>query len=277
MAALCRLIGSSRMGICRLLKNSGYHHHHSTVHQFPDGFSYWPNYFTNKEQRTLLSASLYKLDSSETRQSRVKRKEYWKSRSNDDQTELDPPATLFAPDDMYEFQEVRTTSGFPKGHFDGVIHHYREMHLSSWPIDKFCDLKSVLDRLYSLCPTQDVQTHILHLASHGEILPHVDNTSASGRWILGVSLGHERVLKMREESQDGHEFSLTLPSGSVYLQRDDIRYSYLHSISKNTQESGVVGQRLSIMIRVSPSPMSWLNPQGFLTLMTVPGSMTCNP
>jgi len=93
------------------------------------------------------------------------------------------------------------------------------MHLSSWPVEEFEGLKAILDRLYSLCPTQLVQTHLLHLASYGDILPHIDNISASGSWILGVSLGDERVLRMKEVKGNDAEFCLKLPSGSIYLQR----------------------------------------------------------
>jgi len=93
------------------------------------------------------------------------------------------------------------------------------MHLSSWPVKHFQGLTSVLDKLYALCPTDDVLTHLLHLSSRGDILPHVDNLSASGSWILGVSLGDERILRMKGTDNEGKEFSLALPSGSVYLQR----------------------------------------------------------
>ena len=57
---------------------------------------------------------------------------------------------------------------------------------------------------------------MLHLASYGDIYPHTDNIDASGSWILGVSLGDERLLKMEKE---GDSVSVELPSGSVYLQR----------------------------------------------------------
>ena len=86
-------------------------------------------------------------------------------------------------------------------------------------MEHFRGLTSVLDKLYALCPTDDVLTHLLHLSSRGEILPHVDNLSASGSWILGVSLGDERILRMKGTDNEGKEFSLALPSGSVYLQR----------------------------------------------------------
>jgi alkylated DNA repair protein alkB homolog 7 len=128
-----------------------------------------------------------------------------------------------------------------QGHFDGVIHHYREMHVSAWP-EGLDGLSDVLGRLLQLCPTREVQTHVLHLASYGDILPHVgkeltghasqpvltilptDNLEASGSFIMGVSLGDERILRMQptqDESQPSipAPFDLLLPSGSVYLQR----------------------------------------------------------
>jgi len=106
-----------------------------------------------------------------------------------------------------------------QGHYDGVIHHFREIHLSSWPLDDFKGLKAAVERLHSLCPTKDIQTHLLHLASYGDILPHVDNISASGTWIIGVSLGDERILKMTEVEGEKRDLYVALPSGSVYLQR----------------------------------------------------------
>jgi len=90
------------------------------------------------------------------------------------------------------------------------------MHLTSWPVDTFNGLEAILSRLFSLCPSRATQTHLLHLASYGDIYPHTDNIDASGSWILGVSLGDERLLKMEK---NGESFSVELPSGSVYLQR----------------------------------------------------------
>lgn len=106
-----------------------------------------------------------------------------------------------------------------QGHYDGVIRHYREMHLSSWPEDQDPGLSLVLARLRGLYPTSDIQTHLLHLSSTGEILGHVDNIEASGTWILGVSLGASRVLRMESVSYPEDSFEVLLQSGSVYLQR----------------------------------------------------------
>ena len=95
------------------------------------------------------------------------------------------------------------------------------MHLSSWPVEEFKGLKPILDRLYFLCPTPEVQTHLLHLASHGYIRPHVDNIESSGSWILGVSLGAERILQLQkaDNKSEDEQYRIALPSGSIYLQR----------------------------------------------------------
>lgn len=49
--------------------------------------------------------------------------------------------------------------------------------------------------------------------------PHVDNVDASGTWILGVSLGNMRTLRLENVNDPTDTYELSLPSGSVYLQR----------------------------------------------------------
>ncbi|TFK42720.1 hypothetical protein BDQ12DRAFT_676696 [Crucibulum laeve] len=198
---------------------------------YPQGFSLFKEFLSLKEQQVLLTSSLRKLDDTESRRARRRRKLH-SAKTTANLTSLEG---IFLPDEFYEFQE---------GHYDGVIHHYREIHLSSWPEDEIEGLSPILERIYALCPTKDVQTHLLHLASYGRILPHIDNVSASGSWIMGISLGDERALRM--ESVDS-SFDVMLPSGSLYLQRDEVRYKFKHSIVADTSRHRT--QRLSIMIR----------------------------
>lgn len=108
-----------------------------------------------------------------------------------------------------------------QGHYDNVIRDYREMHLTSWCESETPGIARILDRLHAMCPSQNIQTHILHLASTGEILPHVDNVSASGTWILGISLGAPRVLQMETTNAvvPHSKSDILLTSGSLYLQR----------------------------------------------------------
>ncbi|KAH8090958.1 hypothetical protein HD553DRAFT_21475 [Filobasidium floriforme] len=105
-------------------------------------------------------------------------------------------------------------------------------------------------------------THALHLSPTGRIDPHVDNVDASGSVIIGVSLGAERVLRLERngaesEGRDGWE--VLLKSGSVYIQKDTVRYNYAHSILPYSSDRSVdaegerlrPGHRISLMIRVS--------------------------
>ncbi|KAI0724049.1 hypothetical protein C8T65DRAFT_628320 [Cerioporus squamosus] len=201
--------------------------------QYPEDFKFYPSFFTFQEQCILLRAALKKLDSMESGKSRRRRREYL--RSNPPKVTTDSVQDLFLPDEYYDFQE---------GHFDGVIKRYREMHVTSWPED-VPEVLPLLDRLKDIHPSQDTQTHVLHLASDGEILPHVDNVEASGKWILGVSLGDERTLRL-DNASSGKRYEISLPSGSVYLQKDAVRYEYQHSILGKPDAGR---QRLSIMIR----------------------------
>jgi alkylated DNA repair protein alkB family protein 7 len=115
-----------------------------------------------------------------------------------------------------------------KGHYDSVIHDYRETLLSSLPPSPAPTLTTLLTSLYSLLtsltvdpeslPPPESSTHLLHLSPKGAILPHVDNLEASGSVILGLSLGAERTMRLKKKDGEGG-WELRLPSGSVYLQR----------------------------------------------------------
>ncbi|KAI6150914.1 hypothetical protein BKA82DRAFT_4121461 [Pisolithus tinctorius] len=201
---------------------------------FPPGFTLFPSFLDTHEQRILLTAALDQLDSLESKRVRRFQKQY---RILHGPSEAD----AFLPERLYTFQ---------KGHYDNVIRDYREMHLSSWGESQTLDLSRVLNRLHTLYPSENTQTHILHLASEGEILPHIDNIFSSGRWILAVSLGAARVLRMEENTLTPKKFDVLLTSGSVYLQRDDVRYHWKHSLTRPHGSMNTVdGQRVSIVVR----------------------------
>lgn len=170
-----------------------------------------------------------------------------------------------------------------------MIHDYRERLVEAGPADLEQyrpGVSRLFDKLRPLYPSQDIQMHLLHLATTGEIHPHVDNLEASGSWILGVSLGSPRFLRL--ESEGCEPFEVLLPSGSVYVQRcvcthalacscslssthrDDVRFNYKHSILKpeTTDNSASNHQRLSIMIRVSP--FARLPPPVFISVIGSP-------
>lgn len=93
------------------------------------------------------------------------------------------------------------------------------MHVNSWPSEDSAAVNPLLGRLKRLIPDVKTQTHILHLSTEGQIFPHVDNIDSSGRWILGVSLGSSRILRLEKSDDERKRFDVLLPSGSVYIQR----------------------------------------------------------
>lgn len=212
-----------------------------------EAFRIYPHFLSADEQRILLSSSLAKLGGKRRRRNRTSESQP----TSREQTLGD----VFGTDSDYSFEE---------GHFDGVIHDYREMTVSSWPESSPPELTPILLRLYNLIDPQNtppnpgltippnIQTHILHLASTGVILPHVDNVEASGRVIAGVSLGDSRVLRLSRQGENDAIFDVLLESGSVYVQRDDVRYEWKHEIPNTAEFQGRVvggGQRLSVMLR----------------------------
>ncbi|EGN99551.1 hypothetical protein SERLA73DRAFT_121705 [Serpula lacrymans var. lacrymans S7.3] len=214
----------------------------------PRGFEMLPDFFNLAEQRILLAAALQKLNSSESRHVRKRQKAFEKQRKP--LGEASSIQDMFLPDDHYTFEQ---------GHYDNVIHGYREMHVSSWPVEENLGLSLIFDRLQEIYPSQDTQTHLLHLSSTGKILPHVDNVEASGSWILGISLGAERIMHMESTEDPQDTFDTLLPSGSVYIQRDAVRFGYKHSILFKGEFRGLNvggGQRLSMMVRDRKPPIA---------------------
>ncbi|WWD18177.1 hypothetical protein CI109_102626 [Kwoniella shandongensis] len=236
----------------------------------PSDFLLWPDFFTPQECRVLLEMALWKLDRVDVARKRTRRGRGSKSGVVTGSKETAGSST----NDMEALQDQFVGGyGFEEGHYDSVIHQYRETLLSSLPPSPTSSpsLSSILTRLYSLLPDlpppnpdslppQGTSTHLLHLAPEGEILGHVDNLQASGSVICGVSLGAERTLRLVRAKGEGEGWDVKLTSGSVYLQRDSIRYGYEHSILHNNHEGSVwdgerlkSGHRISIMIRDAPS------------------------
>ena len=219
-AYLCRHVSRAHWG--RALGTLG------SNHRLGDDFALHLNVFNEEEQKILLEASLSKLDGAEDRHHRKRRKIFEATRA-EKLSEHPGVNSLFLPDQYYDFQKV-TCSNFhcvvavvltpyDQGHYDGVIKHYREMHVSAWPEDQ-PRLFELLNRLRQFHSEEPIQYHVLHLASDGEIHPHVDHLEAFGSWIVGVSLGSDRILRLEKEISDRKlVHDVILPSGSVYIQK----------------------------------------------------------
>ncbi|KAG8933313.1 hypothetical protein FRC01_009963 [Tulasnella sp. 417] len=212
----------------------------------PVDFQLYTNVLSIEEQNALLRCALKRLDEIRGVSRTIKQR---RRGALGGATATSEPANdaqnQFLPDDCYEFDE---------GHYDGVIHQYRESHVSTWPESA----RTLLAKVGALMPGSpslpSVQTHALHLASNGEILSHVDNVEASGKTILGISLGAARVLRLQpKESGSSDEcIDILLESGSVYVQTGFVRYNFAHSVPLEWQfhdRALKPGQRMSIMIR----------------------------
>ncbi|KDQ16203.1 hypothetical protein BOTBODRAFT_157001 [Botryobasidium botryosum FD-172 SS1] len=240
----CDLTTSPRVDLARLSADA------RTIPALHRDFQLFPVFLNSKEQHVLLSCALKKLDEvmGVPRDAR-KRRRQWAQDNEHAHTAGNDINSLFPPEDTCTFEE---------GHYDGVIRHFRETQITQWPASSPPLLTAVLARAHStllphVLPDQ-IQTHLLHLAAAGEILPHVDNIQASGGIIVGISLGAERVVRFSrvDDENKGEWFDVLLPSGSAYVQRDTVRYKYEHSVSKGGVFRGREvkgGQRLSIMMR----------------------------
>ncbi|KIM32343.1 hypothetical protein M408DRAFT_326942 [Serendipita vermifera MAFF 305830] len=207
----------------------------------PAGFTYISPFLNRHEQVVLTKAALNHLDGLGTHSARRKLKRALSGGINHDELGFLPE------DSCYQFEE---------GHFDGVIRKFREARITDSQWSSFGDsqLDNIIGRLRSLFPTDaTLQFQVLHLASEGEILPHVDNVDASGSVIMGVSLGSGRVLRL--EDDHGRRWDQLLEPGSCYIQSGTVRYEYKHSILKAgplDATSHASRQRLSVMIRDMP-------------------------
>ena len=190
-------------------------------------FAFIPGFLDAHEQRVLLRACLEKLDATESREHRKRRRLHLTA--NPGAVTDNTVDSMFFPDEFYDFQEASPVSlvlvtlvltSPPQGHVDGVIRFYREMHVSNWPSSP--ELERILCRIQDASPDgrhSRIQSHILHLSSAGFIDPHVDNVQSSGSWILGVSLGAARDMLLQSLANPQQRLQLELPSGSLYVQR----------------------------------------------------------
>ena len=130
------------------------------------------------------------------------------------------------------------------GHFDKVITQYRELQK---PARFFSEgNKRVLERVKDNFFPADARllpVHILDLAADGEIGLHVDHVEYSGRFIIGLSLLSDAVMRFRHESSGVHA-DIVLPRRSVYVMTDATRYDWAHAIPMQPK-----GRRISLLFR----------------------------
>ncbi|TYJ52871.1 hypothetical protein B9479_006506 [Cryptococcus floricola] len=196
-----------------------HHQHHIQCLAKDEDFAIYTDFLNVEEQEALVGMGLAKLGRGRRRR-RGRPIEVGESRQVGDGIQR-----LFVGE--YEFEE---------GHYDSVIHHFRESLVSTLPPSPSPTLLRTLAKLYNTfpllpsplppnpsetdLPPPGTLTHFLHLSPEGDIGPHVDNLEASGGVILGLSLGAERTLRLVRKKGEGEDgWDVRLPSGSVYIQR----------------------------------------------------------
>ncbi|BEI87134.1 hypothetical protein CcaverHIS002_0704800 [Cutaneotrichosporon cavernicola] len=219
-------------------------------------FAIYPDFFSPAESRALLGLALWKLDRADSKRRRRRRGP--EEKKEEGRGNGAPLQDMFVG-----------PYGFEEGHFDSVIHNYRESLVTTLPPSADADLVRVLSRLYALVPgitlpqspspsdlpPEGSSTHALHLSPEGAILAHVDNLEASGQTIVGASLGATRILRL---DKGGEGWDVLLPSGSVYIQKGAVRYEYTHAVLGfgESRWEGVPlprGHRVSFMVRDAPT------------------------
>lgn len=135
-------------------------------------------------------------------------------------------------------------------HWDNAIHGYRETEKSKWgPKTQFI-LQRVRDCVFSSEATQLPLVHVLDLAENGYIKAHVDSVKFCGPTIAGLSLISPSVLRLVKENDSALWLKAVLPSRSLYIMRNQIRFDYTHEILKD-EESFIAGDRVKRGRRVS--------------------------
>jgi len=218
-----------------------------------DEFLLRQSYVFGTEGRVVLAALLKKLDMVHGVSAAVRRRRMEVLKEREDMpdglkaglTSKDPLWEDWLPEDCYMWEE---------GHFDSVIHHFREAPISSFP-PLWPEVEPIVDKLAKLTPfaPEHLILHALHLSARGYIEGHVDNVEASGGMIMGLSLGAPRIMRMTGvEEEAGKVFQCLLGHGDVYVTSGVMRYKYKHEILKGGTFKGkdiAGGQRMSLMFR----------------------------
>ncbi|TPX69442.1 hypothetical protein SpCBS45565_g02467 [Spizellomyces sp. 'palustris'] len=195
-------------------------------------------------------------------------------------SKLPPPSSLtIIPNFLSPAQQALVTKSADKklrrlcgreywnGHFDGVIEKYRECSVGAWSrsggdeadiVGIVDEIKKVVEELVEADGGRVgkwLDPHILDLGEGGEIRAHVDNVQASGTIITGLCLLSPAVIIFRQVKDPTQYFSALLEPGSLYIQRDALRFDYTHEIPddptlrKFKGDPIPRGRRISIMMR----------------------------
>jgi alkylated DNA repair protein alkB family protein 7 len=151
---------------------------------------------------------------------------------------------------------------YEEAHWDNAIAAYRETEKSSWKNE--INSKTV-EMVKTFCFPSSYTTlphvHVLDLAKHGHIKPHIDAVKFCGDIIGGLSLLSPSVMRLVHEDNKDLIVDFHLKRRSLYVMQGIARYKFTHEIL--AEDVSVFGEikvprdrRISIMFRCEPNEAS---------------------
>ena len=171
-----------------------------------------------------------------------------------------------------ECTEALKRRRYEDGHWDGVIHKFREVTKRTWSGPAMNALKRIkgMSRVITESDAQFLPPHVLDLAENGFIKPHVDSLIASGEIVAGLSLLSPSIMRLtpKKDSEKGTAdrrsaypdvVLLQLRPRSFYVLSGKARYEYAHEILPGpvVWRGGEVSERerrISIILRDALPP-----------------------
>lgn len=172
---------------------------------------------------------------------------------------------------LREAEEALRRRRYEDGHWDGAISGFREAERSRWGALS----GAVLQRISSAFPPARPplpHSHILDLAPHGCVRPHIDSTKFCGCTIAGLSLLSAAVMRLRSVGDPQEWAELLLEPLSLYVLRGEARYGFTHEVLGG--EESFFGalrvprqRRLAVICRNAPPHDTPWTPDGSAAFM----------
>lgn len=172
-------------------------------------------------------------------------REFWADKEN-----INIPGLLYFPEfvsedeekeiiQMIDSKEWRGGIGRRTQHYGYTYYHTRHNILDLQPTDQpettedLANFQSIIDRILYLFPDDAPPTQCLvnEYTNNRGIAAHVDNPNCFGDVIIGLSLVDPVYMTFRPENDPNGEIKVFLPARSLYVLRDEIRFSWLHGIT----------------------------------------------
>ncbi|XP_054708780.1 alpha-ketoglutarate-dependent dioxygenase alkB homolog 7, mitochondrial-like isoform X3 [Uloborus diversus] len=143
-------------------------------------------------------------------------------------------------------------------HWDGAITTYKETEKMDWNVQNSEVLQRVRDIAFTPQCSQIKHVHVLDIAKHGYIKPHVDSIKFCGDTIAGLSLLSSSIMRLAKENNKEKFVDVLLSRRSLYIMKGTSRYDFTHEILEDAKsyfknKHVPRDRRVSIICRNEPS------------------------